>query len=230
MCCVRWPQTSGSLCSYRTILTFLWPLSVNENTHSHTLSDRVHNWSLWVWFGCLMVNMSSVHNGHSLKWWKVQIQIKTLYLIFKVNASAVEIKFHICLQVVRDVMGWIKLSFSVFLYLPSLCAFPLFPLHIFFAELLEQVHAIGKASKNIFSAAQNFSFSGDGDASPVISFKAHLIRLIGNLCHSNTNNQNKVWNNCVDEKAEKAFTPVVWFSFIMSSHYCLSLLVQFVFT
>ncbi|XP_051247847.1 ataxin-10 [Dicentrarchus labrax] len=63
-------------------------------------------------------------------------------------------------------------------------------------ELLQQVHAIGKASKNIFSAAQNFSsFSGDGDFSshsPVISFKAHLIRLIGNLCHSNTNNQNKV--------------------------------------
>ncbi|XP_070847864.1 ataxin-10 [Chaetodon trifascialis] len=63
-------------------------------------------------------------------------------------------------------------------------------------ELLEQVHAIGKASKNIFSAAQNFaSFSGDGGSSsnsPVISFKAHLIRLIGNLCHGNTNNQNKV--------------------------------------
>nr|XP_019948049.1 PREDICTED: ataxin-10 [Paralichthys olivaceus] len=60
-------------------------------------------------------------------------------------------------------------------------------------ELLGQVHAIGKASKNIFSAAQNFSsFSGDGDSSPVIGFKAHLIRLIGNLCHSNTNNQNKV--------------------------------------
>ncbi|KAF3705008.1 Ataxin-10 Spinocerebellar ataxia type 10 protein -like protein [Channa argus] len=63
-------------------------------------------------------------------------------------------------------------------------------------ELLEQVHAIGKASKNVFSAAQNFSsFSVDGDPSchsPVISFKAHLIRLIGNLCHCNTNNQNKV--------------------------------------
>ncbi|XP_047431447.1 ataxin-10 [Mugil cephalus] len=63
-------------------------------------------------------------------------------------------------------------------------------------ELLEQVHAIGKASKNIFSAAQNFSsLSIDDDSSshsPVISFKAHLIRLIGNLCHSNTNNQNKV--------------------------------------
>ncbi|KAI3366847.1 hypothetical protein L3Q82_009495, partial [Scortum barcoo] len=63
-------------------------------------------------------------------------------------------------------------------------------------ELLNQVHAIGKASKNIFSATQNFSsFSGDRDSSshsPVVSFKAHLIRLIGNLCHSHTNNQNKV--------------------------------------
>ncbi|XP_034530057.1 ataxin-10 [Notolabrus celidotus] len=63
-------------------------------------------------------------------------------------------------------------------------------------ELLKQVHAIGKASKNIFSPAQNFSsFSGDVESSsqsPVISFKAHLIRLIGNLCHSNVNNQNKV--------------------------------------
>ncbi|XP_028305108.1 ataxin-10 [Gouania willdenowi] len=65
-------------------------------------------------------------------------------------------------------------------------------------ELLKQVHTIGKASKNIFSAAQNFSsVSGDGDEdsfsqSPVISFKAHLIRLIGNLCHGNSSNQNKV--------------------------------------
>ncbi|XP_061570171.1 ataxin-10 [Cololabis saira] len=65
-------------------------------------------------------------------------------------------------------------------------------------ELLKQVHAIGKASKNIFSTTQNFSsFAEDGDEdpssySPVISFKAHLIRLIGNLCHSHTSNQNKV--------------------------------------
>ncbi|KAM3859070.1 ataxin-10 [Diretmus argenteus] len=62
--------------------------------------------------------------------------------------------------------------------------------------LLEQVHALGKASKNVFSAAQNFSsFSHSGDASsssPSVSFKAHLIRLIGNLCHGNANNQNKV--------------------------------------
>ncbi|KAM4614628.1 ataxin-10 [Polymixia lowei] len=63
-------------------------------------------------------------------------------------------------------------------------------------ELLGQVHALGKASKNVFSAAQNFSsFSQCGDtssSSPSVSFKAHLIRLIGNLCHSNSNNQNKV--------------------------------------
>ncbi|TNN71889.1 Ataxin-10 [Liparis tanakae] len=61
-------------------------------------------------------------------------------------------------------------------------------------ELLRQVHAIGKASKNIFSAAQNFTFNAEADPSsqsPVISFKAHLIRLIGNLCYSNTDNQNK---------------------------------------
>ncbi|KAM6895537.1 ataxin-10 [Xenentodon cancila] len=63
-------------------------------------------------------------------------------------------------------------------------------------ELLEKVHVMGKASKNIFSTTQNFSsLPGDGDPSsqsPVISFKAHLIRLIGNLCHNNTTNQNKV--------------------------------------
>nr|XP_020456981.1 ataxin-10 isoform X2 [Monopterus albus] len=63
-------------------------------------------------------------------------------------------------------------------------------------ELLKQVHAIGKASRNIFSVAQNFSSSsgdeGPSSHSPVISFKAHLIRLIGNLCYNNTNNQTKV--------------------------------------
>ncbi|XP_071389745.1 ataxin-10 [Centroberyx affinis] len=63
-------------------------------------------------------------------------------------------------------------------------------------ELLEQVHALGKASKNVFSTAQNFSSFSPGEdcssSSPSISFKAHLIRLIGNLCHSNGNNKNKV--------------------------------------
>ncbi len=115
-------------------------------------------------------------------------------------------------------LTWVKC-----LFLPTLCAFLLFTLYFFSAELLKQVHTIGKASKNIFSAAQNFSsFSGDGDSSshsPVISFKAHLIRLIGNLCHSNTNNQNKVWNERMEERKKNgAFTPVVWFWCSLCSH------------
>uniref|UniRef100_A0A3B3DJM4 Ataxin 10 n=1 Tax=Oryzias melastigma TaxID=30732 RepID=A0A3B3DJM4_ORYME len=57
-------------------------------------------------------------------------------------------------------------------------------------ELLQQVHAIGKASKNIFSAAQNFSSFSEG---------THLIRLIGNLCHRNTSNQNKTDNDADGE-------------------------------
>ncbi|XP_057709893.1 ataxin-10 isoform X2 [Corythoichthys intestinalis] len=61
-------------------------------------------------------------------------------------------------------------------------------------ELLKQVHIIGKSSKNIFSPAQNFDDEDkqSSSGSPVISFKAHLIRLVANLCYSHTNNQNKV--------------------------------------
>lgn len=36
-CYVRWPQTASSLCFYRTILTFWWPLLVNENTLTQPL-------------------------------------------------------------------------------------------------------------------------------------------------------------------------------------------------
>ena len=61
------------------------------------------------------------------------------------------------------------------------------------AALLQEVHALGKASKNVFSSSQNFSSSGGGDpSSPSVSFKAHLIRLIGNLCHRHPFNQNQV--------------------------------------
>lgn len=59
-------------------------------------------------------------------------------------------------------------------------------------ELLEQVHAVGKARKNVFSSVQNFSATGESSPSPVMGFKAQLIRLIGNLCHKNLHNQNKV--------------------------------------
>ncbi|XP_061662905.1 ataxin-10 [Syngnathoides biaculeatus] len=64
-------------------------------------------------------------------------------------------------------------------------------------ELLKQVHTIGKSSKNIFSSAQNFDALVDEEKdpsiqSPVISFKAHLIRLVANLCYTHSTNQNKV--------------------------------------
>ncbi|XP_053506272.1 ataxin-10 [Ictalurus furcatus] len=61
-------------------------------------------------------------------------------------------------------------------------------------ELLKEVHFLGKASKNIFSAAQDFSLTSSDKVGthPALSFKAHLIRLIGNLCHGHTANQNQV--------------------------------------
>ncbi|MCI4389111.1 hypothetical protein PGIGA_G00093990 [Pangasianodon gigas] len=61
-------------------------------------------------------------------------------------------------------------------------------------ELLKEVHFLGKASKNVFSAAQDFSLTSSDEAGthPALSFKAHLIRLIGNLCHGHTANQNQV--------------------------------------
>ncbi|KAF4079709.1 hypothetical protein AMELA_G00181340 [Ameiurus melas] len=61
-------------------------------------------------------------------------------------------------------------------------------------ELLKEVHLLGKSSKNMFSAAQDFSLtsSDEVDTHPALSFKAHLIRLIGNLCHGHTANQNQV--------------------------------------
>uniref|UniRef100_W5K945 Ataxin-10 n=1 Tax=Astyanax mexicanus TaxID=7994 RepID=W5K945_ASTMX len=61
-------------------------------------------------------------------------------------------------------------------------------------DLLKEVNLLGKTSRNVFSAAQEFNFtkSGGTGAHPALSFKAHLIRLIGNLCHSHTINQDQV--------------------------------------
>ncbi|XP_066525712.1 ataxin-10 isoform X2 [Hoplias malabaricus] len=61
-------------------------------------------------------------------------------------------------------------------------------------ELLKEVHLLGKSSKNVFSTAQEFTFTKPEGASthPALGFKAHLIRLIGNLCHSHTSNQDQV--------------------------------------
>ncbi|MBN3311076.1 ATX10 protein, partial [Amia calva] len=58
-------------------------------------------------------------------------------------------------------------------------------------ELLKEVHFLGKANRNIFTTVQNFSDMG-APSHPVVGFKAQLIRLIGNLCHNNADNQNKV--------------------------------------
>uniref|UniRef100_A0A671L567 Ataxin-10 n=1 Tax=Sinocyclocheilus anshuiensis TaxID=1608454 RepID=A0A671L567_9TELE len=61
-------------------------------------------------------------------------------------------------------------------------------------DLLKKVHLLGKTSKNVFTAAHDFSLTrpGGADTHPALSFKAHLIRLIGNLCHGNVVNQDKV--------------------------------------
>ncbi|XP_076861079.1 ataxin-10 isoform X2 [Brachyhypopomus gauderio] len=61
-------------------------------------------------------------------------------------------------------------------------------------DLLKDVHLLGKASKNVFSAAHEFSLTQPSGAGvhPAVSFKAHLIRLIGNLCHRHTANQDQI--------------------------------------
>ncbi|XP_042597255.1 ataxin-10-like [Cyprinus carpio] len=61
-------------------------------------------------------------------------------------------------------------------------------------DLLKEVHLLGKTSKNVFTAAHDFSLTrpGGADSHPALSFKAHLSRLIGNLCHGHVVNQDKV--------------------------------------
>ncbi|XP_072566389.1 ataxin-10 isoform X1 [Paramormyrops kingsleyae] len=58
-------------------------------------------------------------------------------------------------------------------------------------ELLKEVHFLGKAGHNVFSTMQDFSTASSA-SHPAVGFKAHLVRLIGNLCHINAENQNKV--------------------------------------
>ncbi|KAI2665377.1 Ataxin-10 [Labeo rohita] len=61
-------------------------------------------------------------------------------------------------------------------------------------DLLKEVHLLGKTGENVFTAAHDFSLTrpGGADTHPALSFKAHLIRLIGNLCHGHVANQDKV--------------------------------------
>ncbi|XP_065801363.1 ataxin-10 isoform X2 [Muntiacus reevesi] len=58
-------------------------------------------------------------------------------------------------------------------------------------DLLRLIHVAGNDSTNIFSTCA--SIKAEGDVSNVAEgFKSHLIRLIGNLCYKNKDNQDKV--------------------------------------
>uniref|UniRef100_A0A8C5P3J3 Ataxin-10 n=1 Tax=Jaculus jaculus TaxID=51337 RepID=A0A8C5P3J3_JACJA len=58
-------------------------------------------------------------------------------------------------------------------------------------DLLRMIHVTGKDTSNIFSASG--CIKAEGDISNMAEgFKSHLIRLIGNLCYKNKENQDKV--------------------------------------
>ncbi|XP_032618893.1 ataxin-10 isoform X2 [Chelonoidis abingdonii] len=59
-------------------------------------------------------------------------------------------------------------------------------------DTLRLTHLAGKQTANIFTATH--SMTGEGEIShPAVGFKSHLIRLIGNLCYKNKENQDKVY-------------------------------------
>ncbi|XP_073172036.1 ataxin-10 isoform X4 [Lepidochelys kempii] len=59
-------------------------------------------------------------------------------------------------------------------------------------DTLQLTHLAGKQTTNIFTATH--SMTGEGEIShPAVGFKSHLIRLIGNLCYKNKENQDKVY-------------------------------------
>uniref|UniRef100_A0A8C3K353 Ataxin-10 n=1 Tax=Calidris pygmaea TaxID=425635 RepID=A0A8C3K353_9CHAR len=59
-------------------------------------------------------------------------------------------------------------------------------------DTLRLTHLAGKQAVNIFTATH--AMTGQEEIShPAVGFKSHLIRLIGNLCYKNKENQNKVY-------------------------------------
>lgn len=68
-----------------------------------------------------------------------------------------------------------------------------------FLDTLRLTHLAGKQAVNIFTATH--AVTGQEEIShPAVGFKSHLIRLIGNLCYKNKENQDKVslcifWQN-----------------------------------
>ncbi|NXW51308.1 ATX10 protein, partial [Nyctiprogne leucopyga] len=58
-------------------------------------------------------------------------------------------------------------------------------------DTLRLTHLAGKQAVNIFTATH--AMTGQEEiAHPAVGFKSHLIRLIGNLCYKNKENQDKV--------------------------------------
>ncbi|XP_052604514.1 ataxin-10 isoform X2 [Peromyscus californicus insignis] len=58
-------------------------------------------------------------------------------------------------------------------------------------DVLRVIHVIGKDTTNIFSPSDSLKAEGDIEHMTE-GFKSHLIRLIGNLCYKNKENQDKV--------------------------------------
>lgn len=62
---------------------------------------------------------------------------------------------------------------------------------MFSLDTLRLTHLAGKQAVNIFTATH--AVTGQEEIShPAVGFKSHLIRLIGNLCYKNKENQDKV--------------------------------------
>ncbi|KAM4748690.1 ataxin-10 [Rhinophrynus dorsalis] len=58
-------------------------------------------------------------------------------------------------------------------------------------EILRLTHLAGKQSRNVFTATHTMSL-GQELTHAAVGLKAHLIRLIGNLCYKNRENQDKI--------------------------------------
>nr|XP_033808635.1 ataxin-10 isoform X2 [Geotrypetes seraphini] len=60
-------------------------------------------------------------------------------------------------------------------------------------DILQLAHFAGKQNKNVFTASHSVS-KMEEVSHPAVGFKAHLIRLIANLCYEHKDNQEKVFH------------------------------------
>ncbi|XP_043943171.1 ataxin-10 [Protopterus annectens] len=71
-------------------------------------------------------------------------------------------------------------------------------------EILQQTHLIGKLGGNVFSISHSPS-RVEQVLHPAEGFKAHVIRLIGNLCYRNRENQDRIYLAFVSFNSLKLF-------------------------